>query len=158
MVKIALILLALSALAISVTGAYSSNSSSSSSNSSSGAYGVNFFADSENTYYDGYQQSWRYLGWYVHCGSPSDRYNGDGSRSGSQDSDESRYQGNMFCQRYLMWAAVSKVNTHTHTHTKKHERVSPQIQGIAFSLTYSLYRFLPFLLPSFLPSSLPPVH
>lgn len=78
----------------------------SSYNSDSDVYGVNFFAESDSTYYDGYQQAWRYLGWYVACGSPSDRYYDNGS--GSHDSnDNQRYQGNMYCQRYLMWAAVS---------------------------------------------------
>jgi hypothetical protein len=66
------------------------------------AYGTNFFVDSENTEYDAYQTSWRYLGHIVKCGYPSDRYDG-GSGSGSGDSD----QGNHYCQRYLMWAAVS---------------------------------------------------
>lgn len=82
------------------------SSAYSSSSSSSSAYGVNFFAESENSYYDGYQQAWRYLGWYVACGHPSDRYNGG---SGSHDSNEDRQMGNMYCQRYLMWAAVSFV-------------------------------------------------
>lgn len=80
-------------------------SNSSSTSSQSGAYGVNFFAESANSYYDGYQQAWRYLGWYVACGSPSSRYYKEESHS--HDSDDGRYQGNMWCQRYLMWAAVS---------------------------------------------------
>lgn len=72
----------------------------------SGAYGTNLFVDSENNYYDGYQQAWRYLGWYVKCGYPSDRYS-DGD-SGSQDSEgsgDSRWSGNNYCQRFLIWAA-----------------------------------------------------
>lgn len=73
----------------------------------SDAYGVNFFAESTNTQYDGYQQAWRYLGWYVACGHPSDRYNQKDSHSHSHDNNNQRYQGNMYCQRYLMWAAVS---------------------------------------------------
>jgi hypothetical protein len=75
-----------------------------------GAYGLNFFADSQATYYDGYQQAWRYLGWYVKCGYPSDRYDEDqqnshdnNHKSGDQ---EERWQGNNYCQRYLIWAAV----------------------------------------------------
>jgi hypothetical protein len=74
----------------------------------SGAYGTNLFADSSNNYYDGYQQAWRYLGWYVKCGYPSDRYedSGSGSHSGSQDNNQ-RWEGNNYCQRYLIWAAVS---------------------------------------------------
>lgn len=74
----------------------------------SGAYGTNLFAESESNYYDGYQQAWRYLGWYVKCGYPSDRYEDGGS--GSQDGgsgDNQRWEGNNYCQRYLIWAAVS---------------------------------------------------
>ncbi len=44
-----------------------------------------FFVDSTNTYYDGYQQAWRYLGFYVDC------YTKEGTK---------------VCQRYLLWAAV----------------------------------------------------
>ena len=36
------------------------------------AYGTNYFADSQNTYYDPYQMSWRFLGHFVKCGYPSD--------------------------------------------------------------------------------------
>jgi len=76
-------------------------------NGRSGAYGTNLFAESSYTEYDGYQQAWRYLGWYVKCGAPSDRYDeGESSHSGSGDNQ--RYQGNNWCQRYLMWAAVSQ--------------------------------------------------
>lgn len=44
-----------------------------------------FFVDSRNTYYDGYQQAWRYLGFYVDCYTK---------------------EGQKVCQRYLLWAAV----------------------------------------------------
>ena len=74
----------------------------------SGAYGTNLFADSLNNYYDGYQQAWRYLGWYVKCGYPSDRYDEEDSHSRSHDSeDNQRWEGNNYCQRFLIWAAVS---------------------------------------------------
>ncbi len=73
----------------------------------SDAYGVNFFAESSSTQYDGYQQAWRYLGWYVSCGHPSDRYSQKNSHSHDSHDNNQRYQGNMYCQRYLMWAAVS---------------------------------------------------
>ena len=87
---------------------YGSSSTSSgyttSSSTSSAVYGTNFFAESSNTLYDGYQQAWRYLGWYVDCGNPSGRYN---DRHNSHASHEnSQTYGNMYCQRYLMWAAV----------------------------------------------------
>jgi hypothetical protein len=86
--------------------AYSSRSSSTSRYGN--AYGTNFFVDTYNNYYDGYQQAWRYLGWYVKCGSPSDRYDEDEERShDSKDDNEQRWQGNNYCQRYLIWAAVS---------------------------------------------------
>lgn len=93
--------------------AYDNSGGFSTYNSGSNAYGVNFFVESENTYYDGYQQAWRYLGWYVACGSPSDRYN-EGHSHESHDENQ-RYQGNMYCQRYLMWAAVSESATATAT-------------------------------------------
>jgi hypothetical protein len=69
------------------------------------AYGYNFFTDTAEAEYDGYQQAWRYLGWYVACGTPSDRY--DESGSGSQDSNDNGWSGSNYCQRYLMWAGVS---------------------------------------------------
>jgi hypothetical protein len=50
---------------------------------SSSPYGTNIFADSEYTYYDGYQQAWRMLGFYVDC------------------------SGQSSCTRYLLWAMVS---------------------------------------------------
>lgn len=95
--------------------------------SSANAYGSNFFVDSANTYYDGYQQAWRYLGWYVKCGYPSDRY--DEEESGdheenheSEDHDDrgrklnsgdnNRWQGSNYCQRYLIWAAVRQLRFH----------------------------------------------
>lgn len=77
----------------------------------SGAYGTNLFAESSSNYFDGYQQAWRYLGWYVKCGYPSDRYDDNGS--GSHDSgsgDNQRWQGNNYCQRYLIWAAYVDEN------------------------------------------------
>ena len=86
------------------------SSSSSSSSYNGDAYGHNFFADTDISYYDGYQQAWRYLGWYVKCGSPSDRYDDSGeehSHSGSQDNNDDFLVGSNWCQRYLIWAAVS---------------------------------------------------
>lgn len=76
---------------------------------SSSVYGQNAYADTSQTYYDGYAQSWRYLGWYVDCNGGSNRYydrSGGGGGSGSNDQDSSKV-GNNYCQRYLMWAAVS---------------------------------------------------
>lgn len=72
---------------------------------SSSVYGANAYADSSQSYYDGYAQAWRYLGWYVDCNGGSSRYY-QRSGGGSQDQDYSK-MGNNYCQRYLMWAAVS---------------------------------------------------
>jgi hypothetical protein len=70
----------------------------------SGVYGSNYYADSQQSYYDGYSQAWRYLGWYVDCNGESSRYYEKSQHSGSGDSNRI---GNNHCQRYLMWAAVS---------------------------------------------------
>jgi hypothetical protein len=95
----------------SYSGSYSSGSYGGYGYSSS-VYGTNAYADTSTTYYDGYQQAWRYLGWYVDCNGGSSRYydrsGGGGSQSGSGDS---AVYGNNYCQRYLMWAAVSILMT-----------------------------------------------
>ena len=100
-------------LAIFIVGVNASESYSSgynyNYNGRSGAYGTNLFAESSSTYYDGYQQAWRYLGWYVKCGAPSDRYESSNDEHHSGSGDNNRYQGNNYCQRYLMWAAVSRI-------------------------------------------------
>jgi hypothetical protein len=71
---------------------------------SSSVYGSNYYADTQQTYYDGYAQAWRYLGWYVDCNGGSNRYY---DRSQHSHSGDSYTIGNNYCQRYLMWAAVS---------------------------------------------------
>lgn len=83
----------------------SSSSSSSSSSYYSSLYGANYYADTTNTYYDGYQQAWRYLGWYVDCNGGSSRYYQRSGHGGGKSGDNYMI-GNNFCQRYLMWAAV----------------------------------------------------
>jgi hypothetical protein len=84
--------------------AYVASGSSSSSTSKSYALGTNFFAQTNNVYYDGYQQAWRYLGHLVKCGYPSSRYNQqENSHSGDNGN---KWNGNNYCQRYLVWAAV----------------------------------------------------
>jgi hypothetical protein len=80
--------------------------SSNTTTTSTGTAGENLFVDSALTYYEGYQQAWRYLGWYVKCGSPSDRYSNQHHGSHSADSG-SEEEINHYCQRYLIWAAVS---------------------------------------------------
>jgi hypothetical protein len=79
-----------------------------SSSSKSYAMGTNFFAKTNNVYYDGYQQAWRYLGHLVKCGYPSSRYNQQNSHSHSGDNNN-KWSGNNYCQRYLVWAAVSSI-------------------------------------------------
>ena len=73
--------------------------------SSANAYGSNWYADTMNSTYDGYQQAWRYLGHMIKCGYPTARYYEQHSHSGSGDNNG--YRGNNWCQRYLIWAAVS---------------------------------------------------
>ena len=78
---------------------------------SSSIYGGNAYADSSSTYYNGYAQAWRYLGWYVDCNGGSSRYySQSGGGGGSHSGDQSSSFGNNYCQRYLMWAAVSSVH------------------------------------------------
>jgi hypothetical protein len=77
---------------------------------SGGAVGKNFFADTMNSSYTGYQQAWRYLGHMVKCGYPSSRFdssNNQASHEHSKDNQKNTYTGNHYCQRYLVWAAVS---------------------------------------------------
>ena len=73
--------------------------------SSANAYGYNWYADTLNTTYDGYQQAWRYLRHMIKCGYPTARYYEQDSHSHSGDNNQ--YRGNNWCQRYLIWAAVS---------------------------------------------------
>ena len=72
--------------------------------SAGSAYGSNYYVDSQNTAYDGYAQAWRYLGWYVECGNPSDRY----SQQSHHSDDYQYYYANNWCQRFLMWAMVRR--------------------------------------------------
>ena len=84
------------------------NQASSNSSGSTGSSDPwNFFADTQSSYYDGYQQAWRYLGHLVKCGYPSDRYDEEDSHSQHSSDGDGRYSGNNYCQRYLLWAAVS---------------------------------------------------
>jgi hypothetical protein len=52
------------------------------------------FVDGTETYYDEYAQAWRFLGFYQDC---------DACADGSVDC-----VGNTICQRYALWAAVSR--------------------------------------------------
>jgi len=73
----------------------------------SSVYGSNGYAESTSTYYDGYAQAWRYLGWYVECNGGSSRYYDRSEHSHESGSGDQQVFGNNYCQRYLMWAAVS---------------------------------------------------
>jgi len=73
----------------------------------SSIYGSNGYAESSSTYYDGYAQAWRYLGWYVECNGGSSRYYDQSEHSHESGSGDQQVFGNNYCQRYLMWAAVS---------------------------------------------------
>ena len=154
---------------LSRTNAYSSYSSTTSSSSSSytyngDAYGTNFFADSDISYYDGYQQAWRYLGWYVKCGAPSSRYDEqEHSHSGSQDNNNNqRYSGNNWCQRYLIWAAV-RLNCVLLLFARKDDcclfffsHSFCQCFASSLSLFLSCVRFSMTSLPTYLPTYLLP--
>jgi hypothetical protein len=59
------------------------------------------YADSQATYYSGYQQAWRMLGYYVDCGSSSgDDHHRDRELNGNNNNNQGA------CIRYLLWAAV----------------------------------------------------
>lgn len=57
----------------------------------------NAFAESQTTQYDGYQQAWRLLGYFVDCNSSNNNNNGDDDNNNA-------------CQRYLLWAAYVDPN------------------------------------------------
>lgn len=58
--------------------------------------GNGILAESQSTLYDGYQQAWRMLGFYVDCRDTSNQ-NADGNENEGSSSNT--------CQRYLLWAA-----------------------------------------------------
>jgi hypothetical protein len=91
-------------------------SSSSSSSSSSTSHQKNVaFVDSAETYYDGYAQAWRYIGFYTDC-SPNQSVSSDyddrrNRRRNNKDRDlNSADDEETPCYRYLLWAAVSKIH------------------------------------------------
>lgn len=71
----------------------------------SSGYYSNKFVDS-NQYYDGYQQSWRMLGFYIDC-SQRGRDERDSHDHHSHDEDNAE-KSDARCVRYLIWAAVSR--------------------------------------------------
>jgi hypothetical protein len=60
----------------------------------------------DTQYYDGYQQAWRLLGFYIDC-SERGRDDKDEHEHNSHDADDAKSTGR--CVRYLIWAAVSAV-------------------------------------------------
>jgi hypothetical protein len=83
-------------------------SSSSSSSSTSHQHNVEY-VDSAETYYDGYAQAWRYIGFYTDCSpNQSSNYDYDDRRRKARDLNSADDQETP-CYRYLLWAAVSKI-------------------------------------------------
>ena len=64
------------------------------------------FVDSTKSY-DGYQQAWRLLGFYIDC-SQRGRDEHDSKDHNSHDGEDNTYKSNSRCVRYLIWAAVSR--------------------------------------------------
>lgn len=65
-----------------------------------GAYESQFL-DGTETFYDDYSQAWRLLGFYIDCNADGDGVD-NYRRLSEEDEDDDRY-----CQRFLLWAAVS---------------------------------------------------
>jgi hypothetical protein len=58
------------------------------------------FLDGSETYYDAYAQAWRLLGFYIDCNQCG---NGNSETECIQAGEQT------YCQRFLLWAAVSDV-------------------------------------------------
>jgi len=56
------------------------------------------FVDSQETYWDGYAQAWRYIGFFTDCNPDQDDKRRHRRRRMNEDEEES-------CKRYLLWAA-----------------------------------------------------
>lgn len=96
------------------------------SKDSDNLYQESMFADTLDTYYDAYQTAWRYLGFYIECGSFQENYwknkdeyyenqeneNGNedadngGRRLEEEEVDYNARDGMQRCRRNLIWAAV----------------------------------------------------
>ena len=84
------------------------SSSSSSSSTSQHQHNVEY-VDSAETYYDGYAQAWRYIGFYTDCSpNQSSNYDYDDRRRKARDLNSADDQETP-CHRYLLWAAVSMI-------------------------------------------------
>jgi hypothetical protein len=105
------------------------DSTSSSSDISSRTSNSELYVDSQNTYYDAYAQSWRYIGFYIDC-SPA-RNLGRRHRRLEDDSEP------VGCQRYLLWAAVSATIWIIFIPTRRNISSHPlYLSLIPFSLQY----------------------
>jgi len=78
------------------------------------------YVDSSETYYDGYAQAWRYVGFYTDCNPQQDDHrrarhgrraqkkkNGLFGGNGNDNSRQLNGEEEDGCVRYLLWAAVS---------------------------------------------------
>lgn len=75
-----------------------SSGSSSMENDANGM--TTIYKDGTETYYDEYSQAWRALGFYIDCDADVQE---DGRRQLEDDNNDG-----ITCQRYMLWAAVSK--------------------------------------------------
>jgi hypothetical protein len=65
------------------------------------------FVDSQYKEYDGYQQAWRYMGFYIDCSTANNQNdNKDDHHRHLPGEDDRNGGGSMGCTRYLLWAAV----------------------------------------------------
>lgn len=78
-----------------------SSDSSSSSSSSLSLTDTSLYVESKTTYYDGYQQAWRMLGFFVECTSS---YSNNNNNNNNHDNKNKNNNGGS-CTRSLLWAA-----------------------------------------------------
>jgi len=77
--------------------------------SSSSSSTATFLAESQTTEYDGYQQAWRLLGYFVDCQSASAQEE-NGNNNNNNENNNNNDDGEASCQRYLLWAAYIDPN------------------------------------------------
>ncbi len=64
------------------------------------------FVDSQYREYNGYQQAWRYMGFYIDCSTANQAEHKDDHHRHLPGEDDHGGGGSMGCTRYLLWAAV----------------------------------------------------
>ena len=67
---------------------------------------MEIFVDGTDTYYDEYAQAWRALGFYIDCDAKF--YQVDDDEEDEKDDNYDQVNNIYGCQRYLLWAAVSR--------------------------------------------------